>query len=348
MVGIALLTLVPGKVGGSEWYARELLAALARGGTLDYRVVANPLTADAGGGLPTEVASRYRYSTTTPGRMLAMALAAARPEPLRAPFAGAGVVHYPLTVPLPTLRAPTVVTLHDVQHRDIPRLFSRAERTFRTIAYDRAARNASRVIVLSDFSKRRALEQLGLREDLVRVVYSGVDHARFHPGDEQREPFLLYPAKQWPHKNHDRLFDAFERVRREQRELRLVLTGGSFSSLPDGVEQRGLVSSDGLAQLYRRAAALVFPSLYEGFGLPPLEAMASGCPVACSDAASLPEITGGAARLFDPTDPASIADGIRDVLDNAEQWRERGIGRAAQFSWDATARATEAVYRELL
>ena len=103
-----------------------------------------------------------------------------------------------------------------------------------------------------------------------------------------------------------------------------------------------------LVALYRRAAALVFPSLYEGFGQPPLEAMACGCPVACSDVASLPEVVGDAARLFDPNDAESIADGVLDVLPRRTKWSARGLERARLFSWEATARAHEDVYRELL
>jgi glycosyltransferase involved in cell wall biosynthesis len=114
------------------------------------------------------------------------------------------------------------------------------------------------------------------------------------------------------------------------------------------VEVRGAVSMDELVSLYRRAAALVFPSLYEGFGQPPLEAMACGCPVACSDVASLPEVVGDAARLFDPNDAAAIAAGVLDVLDAPAGWSARGLERAKLFSWEATARAHEAVYRELL
>jgi alpha-1,3-rhamnosyl/mannosyltransferase len=98
----------------------------------------------------------------------------------------------------------------------------------------------------------------------------------------------------------------------------------------------------------QRAAALVFPSLYEGFGLPPLEAMACGCPVACSNAAALPGTVGDAARLFDPTDARAIADAVRDVLAAPEEWSRRGLERAARYSWDTTARETDAVYRELL
>jgi glycosyltransferase involved in cell wall biosynthesis len=110
------------------------------------------------------------------------------------------------------------------------------------------------------------------------------------------------------------------------------------------VETLGGVSGDELVALYRRAAALVFPSLYEGFGLPPVEAMACGCPVAASNAASLPEVVGDAAVLFDPRDPGSIAAGIEEALARADELGSRGIGRAAAFTWDATARAHDRVY----
>ena len=118
--------------------------------------------------------------------------------------------------------------------------------------------------------------------------------------------------------------------------------------MPDGVEARGNLDFAELPALFQRASALVFPSLYEGFGQPILEAMASGCPVACSNAASLPEIAGDAARLFDPLDPQAIAAATLEVLESPADWAERGVRRAAEFTWEATARATDAVYRELL
>lgn len=343
MVGIALLTLVPGVVGGSETYARELLRSLGRVGEHEYRVVLPPAARDAAGGLPAAIADGYgRF-----GRAPAMLRAAVDPR-ARALLDGADVVHYPLTVPLPRPRVPHAITLHDVQHLDLPQMFPRAERAYRRLAYDGAARHADRVIVISAFVRDRAVALLGLDPERVRVVPQGLDHDLLRPGDGEREPFLLYPARRWPHKNHERLFTAFRELRRERPGLRLVLTGGGdFSGLPDGIEARGHVSRAELAGLMQRASALVFPSLYEGFGLPPLEAMACGCPVACSDAGALPETAGGAARLFDPHDPTAIADAVRDVLDTPEPWVERGLARAAAFSWDATARATDAVYAEL-
>ncbi|HEX3455493.1 MAG TPA: glycosyltransferase family 1 protein, partial [Gaiellaceae bacterium] len=130
--------------------------------------------------------------------------------------------------------------------------------------------------------------------------------------------------------------------------LRLVLTGtGHAAQLPDGVENRGRVPYDELVHLYRTASALVFPSLYEGFGLPPVEAMACGCPVASSNATSLPEVCGGAAELFDPQSVEDISRGIEAVLADPEPYVERGIARARMFSWGSTARAHEDVYRHL-
>jgi glycosyltransferase involved in cell wall biosynthesis len=105
------------------------------------------------------------------------------------------------------------------------------------------------------------------------------------------------------------------------------------------------VTTDELVSLYRTAAAVVFPSLYEGFGLPPLEALACGCPVASSNAGSLPEVLGDAAVLFDPEDPAAIAAGVSEALERAAELSQLGPPRAAMFTWDATARAHDEVYR---
>jgi glycosyltransferase involved in cell wall biosynthesis len=349
MLAIALLTLVPGELGGSESSTRELLRSLARVGTLDYRVFLPPVAPEASEGLPAEVVPEYRRARSIPERLAAMGLAAARPGPIRVHLAGADAVHYPLTIRIPPVPAPSAVTLHDVQHLDLPHLFSRGERAFRSLAYHRSARSARLVIVPSAFVRDRAVELLSLDATRIRVVHHGIDHERFSPGGEPREPFLLYPARPWPHKNHTRLYEAFARVRRERPELRLVLTGGGHgNTFPDGVEARGNVSLDELVSLYRRAAAVVFPSLYEGFGLPPLEAMACGCPVACSVAASLPEVCGEAARYFPPDDLDEMAAAIEDVLADQAGWSAKGIARASGFTWERSAAAHEDVYRELL
>jgi glycosyltransferase involved in cell wall biosynthesis len=343
MVGISLLTLVPGELGGSETYVRELLRGLGRVGAHDYRVLLPPVAPDAAEGLPSVVARDYRAARTPPQRVLAMSLATVRP-----PRLDADLVHYPLTLRVPRVAAPSVVTLHDLQHLDLPAMFPRAERIFRNVAWHRSIRGAARVIVISEFVRDRAVARLGLEASRIRVVPLGLDHEQLAPGGG-REPFLLYPARRWPHKNHARLFDAFALVRRERPDLRLVLTGGGdFSDLPDRVESRGHLAWPEVVSLMQRASALVFPSLYEGFGLPPLEAMACGCPVACSNAAALPEVVDDAARLFDPHDPRAIADAILEVLADPAPWVARGLARAQRYSWDETARRTDAVYAELL
>jgi glycosyltransferase involved in cell wall biosynthesis len=283
-----------------------------------------------------------------PTRVPAMKLTSSLSGTVRRASNSLDVLHYPLTVPFPRSRAAAVVTLHDVQHHDLPELFSAARRTFRRRAYDRAARRAAAVIVPSDFVRGRAVAQLGLDPAHVHVIPLGVDHALFAPGEDTRQPFLLYPAHALPHKNHARLLEAFALLRAELPDLRLVLTGGGLECLeplPEGVERLGVVPVEELASLYRTAACLVFPSLYEGFGLPPLEAMASGCPVAASNVGAIPEVCGDAAVFLDPADGAAIANGVREALALADELHELGIARAARFTWEETARQHDVIYR---
>jgi glycosyltransferase involved in cell wall biosynthesis len=352
MVGISLLTLVPGVVGGSETYARELTRGLARVGELEYQVFVPSIAPDAGDGLPSRTVTAYRASRSIGGRTLAMAAAAVRPGPIRAELEleRLEAVHFPLTVMLPRVdRPPAAATFLDVQHEFYPAFFSRAERAYRKVVYGWSARRSRLVIAISEHVKETLVERLGVDPARIRVIHLGVDGERFSPDGRPREPFLLYPANRWRHKNHERLFAALAIVRREQPELRLVLTGSGHDghAAPEGVEVRGRVDGDELVDLYRRAAAVVFPSLYEGFGQPPLEAMASGCPVAVADAGSLREVCGDAARYFDPMSPEDMAAAVRDVLAGPDEWIVRGLARAANFSWDECARRHEAVYREL-
>jgi glycosyltransferase involved in cell wall biosynthesis len=305
----------------------------------------------AAGGLPALELKEPPVARRGPARIAAMAFSAFRSRDMSSRLDDVDVVHYALTVPVPKTSAPTVVTLHDIQHRDLPEFFGPARRSFRKIAYDGAARAAAAVIVTSEFVRDRSLELLQLDPSRVHVVPHAIDHGLFRPGDDEREPFLLYPARPWPHKNHTRLFEAFALLRETRPQLRLVLTGGGLDRLdplPEGVERWGVVSPERLATLYRRAACLVFPSLYEGFGLPPLEAMASGCPVAAADVGAIPEVCGDAAVLFDPKDPEAIAAAVLEADTRSEELRELGFARAAQYTWEETARMHEDVYRAAL
>jgi glycosyltransferase involved in cell wall biosynthesis len=348
-VGISLLTLAPGDLGGSETYARQLVRALGSVGELEYAVFVPANARSAAGGLPAIEVREPKVARRGPSRIPAMALASLRSRKVQSGLEQVDVVHYALTVPVPRTSGPTVVTLHDVQHRDLPEFFGPARRSFRRVAYDRATRAATAVVVTTEFVRERALELLELEPERVHVIPHAINHTLFRPGDDEREAYLVYPARPWPHKNHARLFEAFALLRKDRPRLRLVLTGGGLErlgELPEGVERWGIVAPADLASLYRRAACLVFPSLYEGFGLPPLEAMACGCPVAASNVTAIPEVCGDAAVLFDPTDPQAIANAVLEADRNGDELRERGLARAAGFTWETTALAHEGVYRE--
>lgn len=345
-VALSLLTLVPGGMGGTETYARELcrglaaapgasartfVSAAARGWTPAIEEVV--VESVAGGGRP-----RDRLRTLTQARL-------ARGT-TTLDWADADLVHYPVTVFAPWPRsgptAPAVVqTLHDVQHLDLPRLFSPVDRLYRRRWYEAAARRADLVLTISEFSRTTIVEHLGIEPEKVRVAHLAVGQD-FVPHLGDREPFLLYPARGWAHKNHRRLIEAVALARRTHPDLRLVLTGGALDSIgevPDWVDRRGLVPRSELIDLYRSASALVFPSLYEGFGLPPLEAMASGCPVVASTNGSLPEICGRAAEYVDALDPESIASGIVAALGRSAELAALGLERAKRFTWEACVAA---------
>jgi glycosyltransferase involved in cell wall biosynthesis len=349
-VGISLLTLVPGVVGGSETYARELVRALGRVGELDYRIFKPTIAEDVEG----ETIRSYPARRSMRGRAFAMARTAVAPGSVRRELrlGELDAIHFPLTVMVPPVdRPPAVVSLLDIQHVFFPEFFSRAELAYRRVVYGWSLRRARTIVAISGHVKETLVERMGVSPERVEVIHLGLDHELFHPnGAEPRRPFLLYPANPWPHKNHARLFEAFQLVRRSRPDLRLVLTGTGLERLgppPQGVDVRGRVSREELAELYRTASAVVFPSLYEGFGQPPLEAMASGTPVAVSRAGSLPEVCGDAALYFEPTSVDEIAEAILAVLERPERLVERGLGRAATFTWDATARRHDEVYRAL-
>jgi glycosyltransferase involved in cell wall biosynthesis len=349
MIGISLLTLNREAAGGTLTYARELVRALARVGELEYHVFVPSTAPDAGDGLPSTVVRAFPSSSSRLGRVAGLGLVSLAPQRLRRALRPSELeaVHFPLSAMLPRLDGPpAAATIHDLQHEAFPEFFSRAQLAYRRRVYGSAVRHSRIVIADSEHVRGELIDRYGLEPAQVRTIHLAVDHGRFAPDGRDRQPFLLYPANLWPHKNHERLFQAFALVRRERPELRLALTGADHEgeALPPGVESRGHVSVDELVELYRSAAALVYPSLYEGFGIPCLEAMACGCPVAASRVASLPEVCGNAAVYFDPRSVESIAEGIREVLDRPPPG---GIDRAAGFTWDRCARQHDAIYREL-
>lgn len=343
------LTYVPGAMGGSETYVRALVVGLDARDDVDLTVIVSKAAAGALGARSEHVVSRISGGSTVISRLRTIVRGAVADRETRALLKDADVVHYPFTVPvpLPPRRVPWMITLLDVQHRDLPGMFSRAERLFRAVAYDAPARHASRVITISAFCRDQIHARLGVPAARIDVAHLGVDLDRFSFHDGPRESFVFYPATAWPHKNHEGLIVAMELIRRERPDLRLVLTGGlreRLGPLPAWAEHRGQVPEDELSTLYRSAACLAFPSLYEGFGLPPLEAMASGCPVAASRCGSLPEICGGAAILFDANDASDVASAIARAIDDGDRLARAGVGRSTLYGWDACARAHVSAY----
>jgi len=344
---ISMLSFVPGGMGGSETYAVNLLKELADMRDVNVSTLFPRPYDDGRSPEPrTLISTVAGRSTVRRVGTLAKTLVS---RPGRRQIRAADLVHYPFSVPtpLPVASVPFVQTILDVQHLDMPHLFSRAERIFRRFTYDLPARRASAIITISDFSKARIVSALGVDPERVHVAYLGHQALATPPNHGEREDFLLYPARMWAHKNHARLIEAVALLRNDRPTLRLVLTGdpgGHSEALPEWVENRGLVSRDELNDLYRRAACLVFPSLYEGFGLPPIEAMSVGCPTAVATSGALPEVCGSASEYFDPNSPADIARGITRALKDSSRLSAIGPEHAASFSWKRCAEAHAAVY----
>jgi glycosyltransferase involved in cell wall biosynthesis len=269
---------------------------------------------------------------------------------------------------------PYVVTIHDCIHLRFPQyLPHRLAPLYARTMMHVAARGARRVLTVSQASKVDILHYLKIPADRVEVIYNAPDARLTAPPAPDEiartrdrylltSPFILYTGNIKPHKNLDRLIEAYAELRRRGIEdHKLLIIGDEVSKYPNlrrlvhrfqlhqHVRFLGFVPDATLAALYRLAAVFVFPSLYEGFGLPPLEAMAAGVPVITSNVSSLPEVVGDAALLIDPMDTGSIADALARVLGDPilrGDLIRRGQARAATFSWDRSAARVHEVYRE--
>ena len=206
-------------------------------------------------------------------------------------------------------------------------------------------RSARRVIAVSEFTKRELVSLLGVRDENIRVIPNAVADAFSPDGERADGDYVLAVGTLEPRKNLARLAEA---ARRAHVELRVAGARGwgGVDARGDGVRWLGEVSDAELARLYRGARAVAYPSLYEGFGIPVLEAMACGAPVVTSAGGATEEVAGGAAVLVDPLDTESIAAGIAEADRRRDELRRLGVERARAFSWADVARATEDVYRE--
>ena len=257
------------------------------------------------------------------------------------------------------------VTIHDAAVYGVPQAYSRTFRALYKTLLPTLSRTAQSIVTVSEFSKRELIRYCHVPEDKITVVYLGKEHLFSQEADARvfakhgfgTKPFLLAVSSLSPSKNFAGLVRALTKL--GETHFDVVIAGGTnpavFSRhtdpLPRSVKYLGYVSEGELRALYEGATGFVHPAFYEGFGLPPLEAMACGCPVIASNAASLPEVCGDAALYCDPHNPQDMADKIEWLMgDEAlrNRLRQRGLGRARMFSWDTCARETLGVLEQVL
>jgi glycosyltransferase involved in cell wall biosynthesis len=255
-----------------------------------------------------------------------------------------------------------VVTVHDLGWQVHPELYNRRLRVMYGALFPWAVRRANRFIAVSRYTADDLVRRAGVPASKIDVVYHGLDPvftAATRGNGQRTEPYVLAVGGVSPRKNTRRLIEAFVRWRAQgghRAAFRLLITGTSLdpefmqngSALPDGVSLLGYVEKSELPGLYADAAAFLYPGIYEGFGLPIIEAMACGAPVVTSETGAAPEIAGGAAILVDPFDVASIRAGLERAIlpDEASRLRELGWQRARNFEWDAAAAATMKTYEQ--
>lgn len=353
-IGLNLLYLVPGGVGGTEIAARRLVDALARLRPDDELVAfAGIEAAPTFGDWPANVEVR-RLPVTAANKPLRIA-AEMTLLPVAAARAKVDVLHSVGTTSPLVAPCPSVVTIHDLIYEHFPATFPKASRLGLRALVGPGARRATRVHAISEFTKRDVVERLRVpaeRVDVVLLGYGFVAPSRVTPEDDLRRRFglgdervVLCVSAALEHKNLPRLIAAMEGV-----DARLVIVGhAGRESMPahPGVVFTGWVDDADLEGLYALATCAVYPSLFEGFGMPPVEAMARGLPLACSNAASLPEVVGDAAVLFAPRDVGAMRAAIRRVLDEPPpDLVERGRERAGQFTWERCARGVWEVYEK--
>ena len=364
-IGINALYLLPGRVGGTEVYIKNLVKWLTKvDQENDYIIFINKESI----GVFDELIQRVRIvlcpvkATSRPLRILweqfALPLQIRR---LKIDILLSAGMTSPFFSP-----AASVLVIFDLQHINQPRNFAWYYLPFLKGIIYLSAKTSDALIVISECVREDVVRHYNIPPEIVFISYMAVDGDKFFKrGKEdievvrQRynlpERFIFYPASSLPHKNHKRLLEAFKTVKKEVRDVKLVLTGSrdygyeviekniKESGLDDDVLFLGWLSHDDVPFIYNAASALVFPSLHEGFGMPVIEAMASGVPVVCSGIPPLKEVAGSAAVFVDPLDTGDIARGILSVLtDNKlrERLIENGLERAGMFTWEKTALST--------
>ena len=344
--------------GGVATYTRELLAAYAESNDVEVLPIEHGRTGASS--LISRITAGIERESHYYPRGLARAAKAVT----------ADLIHVPAAMPAYSTSLPLVLTIHDAIPWRHPEWFTRANAIQQRLLVGRAARKADLVLTVSQDSKSDIIEHLRVPEDRITVVHNGLSLA-FSPDLRDPQwlarrfgitgPVVLSVGTPEPRKNLTGTLSTFARVSRELPEATLLLVGGGgwrsndldqqIAACPGRVVRTGHIDFAELTRTYASVDCFIFPSLLEGFGFPPLEAMASGLPVVCSDRPSLPEVVGDAAITAPPNDHETLANAVLKILTNetvAGDMRARGLAQAAQFSWVRTASETVAAYRTLL
>jgi glycosyltransferase involved in cell wall biosynthesis len=372
-IGINLLPLRPGKNGGHEQYVRNLLMKLS---TIDsdneYYLVTAPYN-EASLHFPHENVKKILFHSEITLSVKVRYLI----ERLLGKKSGSDIplgkiiskYHFDLwfcpffNLEPRHLKIPSLITIPDIQHEYYPEYFSSKELFSRKRYIKPSCEMATEIITESNFSKKCFIEKLGLDPDKIHVIPLSADDRFSKPPDNVNsliqkyalpDEYFLYPANGWPHKNHLALIKGFSLYKKSfKTPLHLVLTGNglqgtaairdpiSHHNISEYVHILGYVEDEDLPGLFKNAKALVFPSLFEGFGIPLLEAMAMECPIIASDTTSIPEVAGDAAYYFDPKNPQSICDAMHRIVDDhalRENLIRNGKNRVTSYSYDTVAR----------
>jgi glycosyltransferase involved in cell wall biosynthesis len=368
-VGINLLWMVPGVVGGSETYMARLLSGLAeRPSAFDYTIFALPQFAEA----HPELAKTFKMAyAPVKGQMKSFRVAGENSWLVRqCRLRRIALVHYAGgVIPLVHTTRP-ILTIHDLQFLYYPEYFTRAKLNYLKLMVPRSAETARSILVPSEFTRRTIIERLDIDPSIVVVVPHGISpRERSVQAPDIRDrydlpnPYFLYPAITYPHKNHLVLVEAFAKVLQMHPNTMLVLTGAKGSmetrisselkglEIEDRVRRLGYVPSEDLDALYNEAVAMCFPSRFEGFGAPVLEAMSRSCPVIAADSTALPEVVGDAGRLVSPDNADGWAQEMNDLLEDEvarADLMKAGLERSQDFTWTHAADILEDSYRHAL
>jgi glycosyltransferase involved in cell wall biosynthesis len=375
------VAFVPGQMGGGETYFRSLVSSLQNVDTSnDYFLICSERHVDS-----FQLANPHfkplacSYTKPSLPWYLRAAVRHVTSIDILRPYMNrldVDLIHHPFSILQPIRhKIPSVLTFFDMHHEFFPEYFSSYELNARKALYRPSAEHATRIIAISEHTKMCLVERYEIDPDKIDVVYIGyspqfrvindsalLESVRSRHG--LHKSFMYYPAATWAHKNHKRLLAAFKLLKENYRfDGQLVLSGIAMKANDEvlgeidklGLRNDVIVLSylpyDHLPCLYNLAKMMVFPSLSEGFGIPLLEAMACGCPVACSNVTSIPEVVGEAAVTFDPFSVEEIAEKIWRLWSNdalREDMRTKGLERVKLFNWGAMARQTIGVYEKTL